>query len=201
MKRFMLSFTHKNTDAPHDTQPSKIKKLINTGNVGFYFILAFLLLIVLECFARRSLIDGLLFPFRNIVAFLANYAIIVITLLPALLCKRRIALLTLICSIWVSLGITQFVLTSFRVTPLTAVDFTILPNVITIIDVYLKPYQLVLIIALLLVAIAAIIMMFIKLPKKISLSFDVVFLLKKIITNIQHGNPLFQWIPINKIFK
>ena len=167
MKNRLLSFFHKNTDTPNETNKTKFKALLSTGNVSFYLLLTFILLIVLECFARRSVVDGLLFPFRNIMAFLANYIIILLTLLPALLFRRRIALLSLLCSLWMALGITQFMLTSFRVTPLTAVDFTILPNVITIIDVYLKPYQLVLIISLILLAIAAIILMFIKLPKKV----------------------------------
>lgn len=168
MKSRFFSFFQKNNGKPDENRAETKRRLfLSTGNVSFYFLLAFAILIVLECFARRSLIDGLVFPFHNFMAFLANYAIILITLLPVLLFKRRVALLSLVCAIWLALGVTQCVLTSFRVTPLTAVDFTILPNVITIIDVYLKPYQLVLIIALILAAIAAIIMMFIKLPKKV----------------------------------
>lgn len=171
MKKRLLSFFKKNTDTAEQADEVKRKKrlkaLFSTENLSFYFILAFVILIVLECFARRSVIDGLLFPFRNFVAFMANYAIILITLLPALLFRRRIAFLSLLCALWMTLAVTQFVLASFRVTPLTAVDFTILPNVITIIDVYLKPYQIVLIITLICLAIAAIILMFIKLPKKV----------------------------------
>jgi len=171
MKKRLLSFFKKNTDTAELTSEAKdksgFKALLSTGNVSFYFLLAFVILIVLECFARRSVVDGLLFPFRNFMAFLANYVIILITLLPALLFRRRIALLSLLCALWMALAVTQFVLASFRVTPLTAVDFTILPNVVTIIDVYLKPYQLILIITLVLLAIAAIILMFIKLPKKV----------------------------------
>ncbi len=168
MKQRFFSFFRKHKDTPVENQPETNRRpFLSTGNVSFYFLLAFALLIVLECFARRSLIDGLAFPFHNFMAFLANYAIILITLLPMLLFKRRIAILSLVCAIWLSLGIAQCVLASFRVTPLTAVDFTILPNVITIIDVYLKPYQIVLIAALILAAIAAIVMMFIKLPQKV----------------------------------
>ena len=172
MKQRFFSFFKKNKetntqDFSESPQKNKHRYRLDTGKISFYFLLTFILLIVLECLARRSLIQGLAFPFQNFMAFLANYAIIVITLLPALLFKRRIAFLALISSIWLALGATQCVLASFRVTPLTAVDFTILPNVITIIDVYLKPYQIVLIIALFLVAISALIMMFIKLPKKV----------------------------------
>ena len=169
MKKRLLSFFKKKDTSTQSEQKkrSKLQILTNTSDLPFYFLLAFAILIVLECLTRRSLIDGLLFPLRNLVAFLANYTIILITLLPVLLFKRRIALLSLICAIWMALGVTQCVMASFRVTPLTAVDFTILPNVITIIDIYLKPYQLWLIVALILAAIAALILMFIKLPKKI----------------------------------
>lgn len=169
MKKRLLSFFKKNTDTPSSQETPKPKTLFSTGKISFYFFLTFILLILLECFARRSVIDGLLFPFRNFVAFLANYFIILVTLLPALFLRRRIAFLSLLCAFWMTLAVAQCVLASFRVTPLTAVDFTILPNVITIIDVYLKPYQIVLILALLLAAIAAIILMFIKLPKKVRL--------------------------------
>lgn len=171
MKQRLLSFFKKRNDSSSENQSevqknSWLQSLTNTNNLAFYFLLAFAILVLLECLSRRSLIDGLLFPVRNFVAFLANYAIILITLLPVLLCKRRVAILSLVCAIWLTLAVTQFVLASFRVTPLTAVDFTILPNVITIIDIYLKPYQLVLIIVLILLAIAAIVLMFIKLPQK-----------------------------------
>ena len=172
MKQRLLSFFKRRNDSTSENQSEVQKKswlqtLINTNNLAFYFLLAFVILILLECLSRRSLIDGILFPLRNFVAFLANYVIILITLLPVLLCKRRIAILSLVCAIWLTLAVTQFVMASFRVTPLTAVDFTILPNVITIIDIYLKPYQLGLIIMLMLAAIAAIVLMFIKLPQKV----------------------------------
>ena len=193
MKKNFLSFLNKTEQEITTDDTKKTNPFLSTGKISFYLLLTLVLLVVLECFARRSLVDGLLFPFRNFMAFLANYAIIFITLLPALFIRRRIAFLSLLSALWLTLGVTQFVLASFRVTPLTAVDFTILPNVITIIDVYLKPYQLVLIIALILIAIAAIILMFIKMPKKerfwkkglISLGVSVVVTILIFVTGFQ----------------
>ncbi len=139
--------------------------LFHVEKLPFYFILSFLLLTVIECLARRSLIEGLLFPFRNPLPWLANYGIILMTTQLALLFRKRIAVLSLISAIWLGLGIAECVLLSFRVTPLTAVDFSILTSVITIIGIYLKPLQIVLLSLLIAGALAVIVLLFIKVPK------------------------------------
>ncbi len=179
MKRlFYKIFTRcqKEQDAPSDEPPLKsaaknslVKRILHAAldihRLYFYFLLGLILLTTVECFARRSFVEGLLFPFRSPLAFLANYAIVLTTILPTLLLKRRVAIVSLVSAIWLGLGVTQFILLSFRVTPLTAVDFSILTNVFTIIEIYLTPLQIILISFLIVAALAVILLLFIKLPK------------------------------------
>lgn len=143
----------------------RLRRLFNTDSLGFYFALAALILLTVECFARRSILSGLTFPFVNPFAFIVNYGIILLTLLPTLLGRRRVAWLVLISLLWISLGVAEFILLSFRVTPLTAVDFSILPNVLSIISIYLSPFQIVLIATLLVIAILLLVFLFLRVPK------------------------------------
>ena len=50
--------------------------------------------------------------------------------------------------IWLGLGIADFVLTSYRTTPLSAIDFALLKSVWSILQVYLDIWQIVLVIVL-----------------------------------------------------
>ncbi len=142
-----------------------VRTLLSVEKLPFYFLLSLLLLTVLECLSRRSLTEGLLFPFRSPIPWLVNYGIILMTTLLALPFRRRVAVVSLISAVWLGLGIAECVLLSFRVTPLTAVDFSILASVITIINIYLSPLQIILLTLLIAAALAAIIVLFIKVPK------------------------------------
>ncbi len=142
-----------------------LKKLIDLDKIYFYLLSAFLILIIIESFARRSFIGGFAFLFTHPIAFLINYGIILLTILTSLVFKRRIAVMTLITALWLALGITEFVLLSFRVTPLTAVDFSILGSVFGIIGIYLSIFEIILLVTLIVAAIAGIVVLFIKTPK------------------------------------
>lgn len=128
-------------------------------------LLAFLLNLAVEMLSRRSFIGGWIYLGRHPLLFCYNAAIILLTLTPALLCRKRYFMFALVSVLWLGLGITNCVLLSFRTTPLAAIDFEIAESVITIIDVYLSPLQLILIGALLLLTGTGLVLAWIKAPK------------------------------------
>ena len=141
------------------------RALCNTDRLPLYFILAAVLTFLVESLSRRSPAAALAFLIESPFAYLTNYGIILCTILPALLFRRRVAGLALLSTVWVLLGVAQCIVLLSRVTPLTAVDVAIALSVITIITAYLTPFQIILICLALLGVIAALIVLFVRAGK------------------------------------
>ena len=91
-------------------------------------VIAFLFNLVMEMLNRRSVSEGFLYIFKNPLMFLLNGLIILLTLSFSLFFKRRKFLQLFILTLWLSMGIGNFVLLSFRTTPLSFIDFYILKS-------------------------------------------------------------------------
>ena len=142
-----------------------LRLLSDPDRLPLYFILAALLTYLVESLSRHSPLAALVFLWEAPLAYLANYGIILLTLLLALMFKKRIAAITMLSFVWVTLGIAQCIILYTRVTPLTAVDISIALSVITIISAYLSVFQIILICLALVAAIALVVFLFIKVPR------------------------------------
>ena len=121
---------------------------------------------LLEILSRRSLIDGVVHLFSDFFIFAYNTSIILLTLSVSLLFRKKLFYAVLISLIWIGLGITNFVLLSFRTTPLAAIDFQILDAGFSIMNLYLNPLQIVCILLLTAMALAAILFLWFQTPKR-----------------------------------
>lgn len=139
--------------------------LVDADRLPLYFLLAALLTYTIESLSRHSPLEALIFLWKSPLAYLVNYGIILLTLLPALLFKKRLAALTMLSFVWLALGIAQCIILFTRVTPLTAVDISIALSVITIITSYLSIFQIVLICLALVGAVALVVVLFLKVPR------------------------------------
>lgn len=131
----------------------------------FCLIAAFVLNVAIEAFSRHSLTEAVLFIFTNPVAFLFGMFIIILTFLPTVFLKRRYAWMGFIFLLWLAMGVTNFVILFFRITPFSVMDIILVPSVVSIIDVYLDLWQVILISAAILLGIVGLIFMFMRLPK------------------------------------
>lgn len=129
------------------------------------FLLALGIELLLEILGRRSIIQGALFMFKSPVVFFYNASIVFFTLLFALFLRKRIFALTLISLLWLICGIVNFVVLGYRVTPFAAIDFVMVEDVISMIDVYFKRWQLVLIAVAAVGVIAGLVVLFLKTPR------------------------------------
>lgn len=150
----------------------KVKEIVITfftkltkNPIIFYLFLATILTGVIEAFSKRSLFGGFITLFSNPLMFLYNVLIIMIFYSLASFFKKKYFFLILMTVVWLSLGITNFILLGFRVTPLTGNDIEILRSVIGIIQIYLSTSELIFISALLILAIIFVAFCFVKLPK------------------------------------
>lgn len=129
------------------------------------FLCALLIELVLEMLGRRSILKGIAFIFNAPIVYLYNVSIIFFTLLFALFIRKRIFGIALISIIWLVCGVINFVVLGFRVTPFAAVDFLMVKDTFSMIDVYYTKFQQVLIVIGIVVVIAGIVLLFRKTPK------------------------------------
>ena len=107
---------------------------------------AVLLTIVVEGFASRNLFGGFILFFVHPLRWVINYVFVLLTVSPCLFFKRRTLVKVILSSIWFGLSVANCVLLSFRTTPLAAIDFSLLGAVWSIIENYLNPFQMVLVV-------------------------------------------------------
>jgi len=101
-----------------------------------------------------------LFLVREPLVFFYNVLIIAATASVCLLFKRRIFVLSVVLFLWVAIGVTDFVMLSFRTTPFTAVDLALIKDALAIANRYLSWVGVVLIIAGVLAAVVLCVILF-----------------------------------------
>ena len=129
------------------------------------FLCALGIELILEMFGRRSILGGFAFLFNSPIVFLYNVSIIFFTLLFALFIRKRVFGIALISIVWLVCGLINFIVLGFRVTPFAAVDFLMVKDTFSMIDVYYTKFQQVLIVFGLLLLVVGIVFLFKKTPK------------------------------------
>ncbi len=129
------------------------------------FGISMVLELVLEILGRRSILGGFKFLFSSPFVFMYNVSIIFFTLLFALFFRKRVFGIISISVVWLACGVVNFVVLGYRVTPFAAIDFMMVQDVISMLDVYFKKWQQVLLVIGILAVIAGLVMLFRKTPK------------------------------------
>ena len=133
-------------------------------SVRFYIIFSIILEFVVEALCRRSVWEALKFLFLSPYAFMFCALIILITLSVSMFFPFKVSFFSLISLIWIGFGVTDCIMHSFRVTPFNVGDFELLTSVSRIFKVYMNFWQIFGICALLVVAVAGIVVLFVKMP-------------------------------------
>ncbi len=142
----------------------RIKELFKY-HILYYFLLSSGVYFITECFSRRSLFKTIGYLFTHPVIFLLNVIIVLWTYSLVLLVKRKKFATIFISALWLIIGIVDFVLRSFRVTPFNASDITLIESAVDMAFVYMSWWQIALIVIAVLLFLSIIIYLFIKLPK------------------------------------
>ncbi len=129
------------------------------------FLIALGLELILEILGRRSIVEGFMFMVGSPFVFIYNTSIIFFTLLFALFLRKRVFGLIVISTVWLVCGTINFVVLGYRVTPFAAIDVMMVKDVISMIDVYFKPWQLILIGVAAVVVIGLLIFLFLSTPR------------------------------------
>lgn len=143
-------------------------KALHTSFAGAA-VWALALNLIIETLGRistTSILGGIQFAFQEPVVFLYNTLIIFATLVIASLFKRRLFVFVVASIFWLTIGIVNGVILMNRMTPFTVKDLSNIEDGATIITNYLQIWQIVLAGIAIVVAIGALVLLFIKGPKK-----------------------------------
>lgn len=132
--------------------------------IFLYVILPILQVFIYECLGYKSLTGGFEFLIKHPMAYLCNVMIISTSYTIAFLFKKQICVIMSLCLIWTFCAFANFVLLCNRVTPLTGNDLALITDVFGVVMKYLNAFQMVLVIAVIVLAIVGIVIAFIKLP-------------------------------------
>lgn len=114
---------------------------------------------ILEILSRRSLSGAWGFFAAKPLSFLCGTLIIALTLSVSLLLSKKIFYTVIICAMWLSFGIVNFIMLSYRVTPFAAVDIFLLRSTWNIIGIYMKPWQIILAVIGIILFVAVLVML------------------------------------------
>lgn len=131
------------------------------------YLISVLLILVIEVLARHSLTDGIRFVWDHPFLTLLSAAILTAFYALALLVPKRNFVWLCITVVIVGLAVTNSILLCFRITPLAATDIALLTSVFEIMGVYLKVWQIILLVLLVLVVIAGLIYLGIRMKKQV----------------------------------
>ena len=96
--------------------------------------------------------------------FMFNVLIIMLTLSVAMYFKREIFVLTLMSVVWLLFGVINFVILHFRVTPFSAVDFTLISSAISVSGHYLTAFNVMMIFFAIAILVISLICLFKRTP-------------------------------------
>lgn len=97
-----------------------------------------------EALHRHSVLKMFRFLGTNPYAFCFGGLILFLTLCPSLFFRRRAFARGMLSLVWLGLGVVDCIILYNRSTPLTMVDFQLLGSVWPVLEVYLRPWQMVL---------------------------------------------------------
>lgn len=122
--------------------------------------------LIIEGFARHSLIKAFAFMFTSPLVFIINTLVIFATLSLASLFRRRVFVFSIFACIWLALGIVNGVILLKRMTPFTINDLSMMEDGVSILTNYLTTVQIVMLAVAIVLVLAFFVILFIKGPKK-----------------------------------
>ncbi len=140
-------------------------KYLNMFSVPLQFLAVFVGYFFIEAISRHSIWEAMDFLTERPLVFLYNTFLIFTTTLIVYLFRRRVFWRVILTIFWMGLGIINGVLLSTRVTPFTGPDLHMITDAFEIADRYLPPFFFWVVVILAVVAVLALILLFIKGPR------------------------------------
>lgn len=144
---------------------STVPKFIHAHGILEYFIFTVIMYLVVDILTRRSFTEPFTFAVTSPVIFVFNFMIVAFTMSLSLISYHRYFFYMLNVVFWLTMSITDFVLTGMRANPFSAIDFEVVVTALDVIPKYIGWGGIILIIAAFCCAIALLVLLWKKCPK------------------------------------
>lgn len=129
-------------------------------------VMSFIMLLFIETMSRKAnFIEAIKFMFKSPLRFALNWLIVMVPFMLAIAVKRKLLIYALSIVMWAIVGITDYHLLQHRTTPFVGTDIDLNPDELAIAVMYLKVWQVALIVIGILAALLVIVMLLFVCPK------------------------------------
>lgn len=143
----------------------KVLHILRKFTVVAYALLSIGIYFLIELFSRHSILEAFLFMTKSPIIFVYNAFMIFVTFMIVYFFKRRLFVTAVIATLWLAMGTANGVILSYRVTPFTGTDLTLILDALSLIDTYISIEKILLIIVGAVIVLILIIYGWFKLPK------------------------------------
>lgn len=130
----------------HSEKYYKIIDILNNYSLIWHALLSMVVVFLVELASRWSIISALSFIGKTPLVFIYNSFIVFASLTLVYLFRRRAFARLILSSFWIILGIINGIVLSNRVTPFGFADLTVVSDLLTMLDTYISPTMMVLIV-------------------------------------------------------
>ena len=130
----------------HSEKFNKTMDILNNYSFIWHALLSMVVVFLVELASRWSIISSFNFIAKTPLVFIYNSFIVFASLTLVYLFRRRAFARIILCSFWIIMGIVNGIVLSNRVTPFGFADLTVISDLLTILDTYISPLMMVLII-------------------------------------------------------
>ena len=130
----------------HSEKFYKVIDILNNYSFIWHALLSMFVVFLVELASRWSILSAFSFIAKSPWAYIYNSFIVFASLTLVYLFRRRAFARVLICSFWVIMGIINGIVLSNRVTPFGFADLTVVSDLLTMLDTYISPLMMVMIV-------------------------------------------------------
>ena len=130
----------------HSEKFYKVMNILNSYSLIWHGLLSMVVVFLVELASRWSIISAFSFLAKSPWAYVYNSFIVFASLTLVYLFRRRAFARLIICSFWIIMGIINGIVLSNRVTPFGFADLTVVSDLLTMLDTYISPAMMVIII-------------------------------------------------------
>lgn len=150
-------------------------------------VAALLVTAIIELFNRRDVGKFFNFIYEYPLMFMLDYLIVLNTLMVAQLFRRRMAVMSLVALLWITLSVVNYVVICFRTQPFTLADVLLVDDMFSLITVYFNWFQIIMMGAAILALLAALIVLFVRAPRRERVPYTPTVLALAVVTAVSYG--------------
>jgi len=133
-------------EVEHSEKFYKVMDILNTYSFIWHALLSMFVVFLVELASRWSIPSAISFIAKTPLVFIYNSFIVFASLTLVYLFRRRAFVRLILCSFWIILGIINGIVLSNRVTPFGFADLTVVSDLLTMLDTYVSPTMMAVII-------------------------------------------------------